>query len=75
MKTLALELSSAQRSVAVVLNNAVHEVVETGPRSVDAPGMIEEALRAAQIGREQVECVAVGVGPGSYTGIRSAIAL
>ena len=37
--------------------------------------LIESALRAAGIEREQVECIAVGRGPGSYTGVRSAIAL
>ena len=37
--------------------------------------MIEEALRQAELEREQIECIAVGLGPGSYTGIRSAIAL
>jgi tRNA threonylcarbamoyl adenosine modification protein YeaZ len=37
--------------------------------------MIGEALREGQVEREQVECLAIGIGPGSYTGIRSAIAL
>jgi tRNA threonylcarbamoyl adenosine modification protein YeaZ len=37
--------------------------------------LIEEALRKAAIERTQIECVAVGVGPGSYTGIRVAIAI
>jgi tRNA threonylcarbamoyl adenosine modification protein YeaZ len=37
--------------------------------------MAEEALRKAQVEREEIECVAVGIGPGSYTGIRGAIAL
>ena len=37
--------------------------------------LIESALRAAGIEREQIECIAVGLGPGSYTGVRSAIAL
>jgi tRNA threonylcarbamoyl adenosine modification protein YeaZ len=37
--------------------------------------MIAEALQAAGVEREQIECVAVGLGPGSYSGIRSAIAL
>jgi tRNA threonylcarbamoyl adenosine modification protein YeaZ len=36
--------------------------------------MIEEALRDAQLEREQIDCVAVGLGPGSYSGIRAAIA-
>ena len=37
--------------------------------------LIESALRAAGVGREAIECIAVGLGPGSYTGVRSAIAL
>ena len=49
--------------------------VETGTRSTHAFGMIEEALGAAQLEREQINCLAVGIGPGSYNGIRLAIAL
>jgi tRNA threonylcarbamoyl adenosine modification protein YeaZ len=37
--------------------------------------MIESALRQAGLEREQIQCVVVGLGPGSYTGIRAAIAL
>jgi tRNA threonylcarbamoyl adenosine modification protein YeaZ len=83
MKILALEFSSAQRSVAVVqaggsasgASLACAEVVETGLRSANALGLVEESLRAAQLDRAQIECLAIGLGPGSYTGIRSAIAL
>ncbi len=81
MKILALEFSSAQRSVAIVQSAgegavpSAHEVVESSGPSSNAVGMIEAALRASQIEREEVECVAVGLGPGSYSGIRSAIAL
>jgi tRNA threonylcarbamoyl adenosine modification protein YeaZ len=83
MKILAVEFSSAQRSVAVVqaggtgphAPEATAEVVETGARSARALGLVEETLRIAQLDREQVECLAIGLGPGSYAGIRSAIAL
>jgi tRNA threonylcarbamoyl adenosine modification protein YeaZ len=113
MKILALEFSSPQRSVAVVLapergnlqrldaksevrsskseiNQAfgnlpaisqadrvsVSEVVETGRGNTMKPlSMVDEALRQAGIEREQIECLVVGLGPGSYTGIRAAIAL
>ena len=81
MKILALDFSSPQRSVAVVREPtaagplAVGEIVETGGRSTNALGMVEEALRVAQLDRAQVECLVIGLGPGSYTGIRSAIAL
>ena len=83
MKILALEFSSPQRSVAIVQPAAspgphaapsVSEVIETGGRATKAIGMIEEALRDAQLEREQIDCVAVGLGPGSYTGIRAGIA-
>jgi tRNA threonylcarbamoyladenosine biosynthesis protein TsaB len=83
MKILALEFSSPQRSVAIARSAAsagpdallsVSEVIETGGRATKAIGMIEQALREAQLEREQIDCVAVGLGPGSYAGIRAAIA-
>ncbi len=68
------------RSVAVLASEqgepeAAAEVVETGGRSTRALAMVEAALREAQVEREQIECLAIGIGPGSYTGIRAAIAL
>jgi len=81
MKILALEFSSHEKSVALVQGTkwdrveSVHESVETGGRAVHAFAMIESVLRQANLEREQVECVAVGLGPGSYTGIRMAISL
>lgn len=78
MKILALEFSSPQRSVAVLDDGpgpALAEVIETGGRGANALGMVEAALRQARLEREQVDCLALGIGPGSYTGIRSVIAL
>ncbi len=37
--------------------------------------MIETALREAILEREQIEVLAVGLGPGSYTGVRAALSL
>ena len=37
--------------------------------------LIESALGQAEVGRSEIECIAVGIGPGSYTGIRAALAL
>jgi tRNA threonylcarbamoyl adenosine modification protein YeaZ len=55
---------------------SMSEVVETGRTDTMQPlGMIREALEQAGLEREQIECLAVGLGPGSYTGIRTAIAL
>ena len=80
MKILALEFSFAQRSAAVLdasgdSPSLLSEVVETGAFTTRALGMIEEALRQSQFEREQIECIAIGLGPGSYNGIRAAIAV
>jgi tRNA threonylcarbamoyladenosine biosynthesis protein TsaB len=81
MTILALEFSSGQRSVAIVRRGAgdassvASEVVETGAGGTRALGMIEEALRAAGLEREQIDVLAIGLGPGSYTGIRVALSL
>jgi tRNA threonylcarbamoyladenosine biosynthesis protein TsaB len=37
--------------------------------------MIEKVLAGAKVEREQIEVMAVGLGPGSYTGVRVAISL
>ena len=80
MKILALEFSSIQRSVAVAELNlpgalSAREAIEIGAHSNKPFEMIEEVLKQSGIEREQIERLAVGVGPGSYTGIRAAIAI
>ncbi len=52
------------------------EAAETGGyRVTNAFALIEQVLAQAQLAREAVEVIAVGLGPGSYTGIRAAIAV
>ena len=91
MTILALEFSSPQRSVAVAHGGRVlGEVIETGAGlrpdqeagtssrqsgATQAFGMIEAVLREAKLEREQIEILAVGLGPGSYTGIRVALSI
>jgi tRNA threonylcarbamoyl adenosine modification protein YeaZ len=81
MKILAIEFSSSRRSVAVLSLAAsgrlvaAGEAIESGGRTTRAIGMIEAALDQAQIEREQIDRLAIGLGPGSYHGIRTAIAL
>ncbi len=89
MKILALEFSSDARSVAVI--EAVEEgpplreasprgsvlsaVSETGAGATTAFELIERALADARATRKEIGRIAIGLGPGSYMGIRVAIAL
>ncbi len=76
MKILALEFSTDQRSVALAVDgDIVATASEIATRATHAFALIEQVLAAAQLEREQIECLAIGLGPGSYTGIRSALAL
>jgi tRNA threonylcarbamoyladenosine biosynthesis protein TsaB len=76
MMILALEFSSSQRSVAIARDGSVlAEASESGGRGTNAFGMVEKVLASAKIGRAEIECLAVGLGPGSYTGIRVALSI
>jgi tRNA threonylcarbamoyladenosine biosynthesis protein TsaB len=76
MKILALEFSSPQRSVAVLAEGQLREQAsEKGQGSRGVLTLVEDALREASMRSHDIECIAVGIGPGSYTGIRIAIAL
>ena len=54
---------------------AVAGVAKTTAHPGGALPLIEQALREGGLEREEIDCIAIGLGPGSYTGIRSAIAL
>lgn len=77
MTLLALEFSSDRRSVALARGGVVlaESAQQTESRTTDALGLIEKVLVDAKILREEIEVIAVGLGPGSYTGIRAAIAV
>jgi tRNA threonylcarbamoyladenosine biosynthesis protein TsaB len=79
MKILAVEFSSQRRTVAILRcgggpDPALLARAEEGA-SRRPLGLIAEALHAAGCEREEIDIIAIGLGPGSYTGIRGAIAL
>ena len=75
MKILALEFSSPVRSVAVLGGTKPGYAEESGGRETKAFALIDAALTQAELTREEIECIAVGLGPGSYAGTRIAIAI
>lgn len=72
---LAIETSGPVGSVALARDGAVvarRFLPERGRHAGALPGAIAEVLRAAGLAPAQVEAVAVGAGPGSFTGVRVA---
>lgn len=79
MKILSLESSSPVRSVALCdCEDSDLTVLKTAEAASERGGrfasLVEEVLTEAGVGREEVDHVAVGVGPGSAAGIRSTLA-
>ena len=75
MTTLSLEFSSDRRSAAVCdAGRVLAETCVIAGRTTSAPDLIAAALRDAGLTPQHVRRLALGIGPGSYTGIRRGIA-
>ncbi len=76
MTMLALEFSSDRRTVAVVRDGALMaEAVFEGAVRTPIFQLIGDALKQAGVPQADVDTLVVGLGPGSYTGVRLAIAV
>ena len=75
MKILALEFSTSQRAVAVSDGEKFIARVVTDDQKTAPLLLIDEVLRKGRIDRTEISVIAIGIGPGSYAGIRSAIAV
>lgn len=76
MTILALEFSSERRSVALARDGVVlaEAFEQTSGRVTHAFELIEKVLAETEITKDEITTLAIGLGPGSYTGIRAAIA-
>lgn len=77
MKLLALETATEGCSVALWLDGEVVERFEVAPRrhaELTLP-WAGQLLAEADVSRSQLDAIAVGRGPGAFTGVRLAIAL
>ena len=77
MKLLAIETSTEACSVALWLDGEVRERFEIAPRrhaELTLP-WAEQLLAEACVKKSQLDAIAIGRGPGAFTGVRLAIAI
>jgi tRNA threonylcarbamoyl adenosine modification protein YeaZ len=77
MALLAIETSTRQLGVAVVGESGVvssFELLADYPHAVELPGAVDRTVKAAGLKLEQLEGVAIDIGPGSFTGLRIGLA-
>ena len=77
MKLLAFETATEACSVAVYVDGELHERFGLAPRrhAELALPWADEILAEAGIAKSQLDAIAVGRGPGAFTGVRLAIAI
>jgi tRNA threonylcarbamoyl adenosine modification protein YeaZ len=76
MTSLALEFSTWTRSAAArAADGRAGLATHSEGRATPAFRLMDEALRAAGAARADVRRLVIGLGPGSYTGLRAALAV
>ena len=77
MNLLALDTATDACSVALLANGHIYQQVEIAPRRhADLIlGFLDAVLAEAGLVTSQLDAIAVGIGPGSFMGVRTAVAV
>ena len=77
MKLLAFETATEACSVALYIDGEIRERFEVAPKQHTQLALpwAEQLLAEAGIKKSQLDAIAVGIGPGAFTGVRLAVAL
>jgi tRNA threonylcarbamoyladenosine biosynthesis protein TsaB len=77
VRLLAIDTSGESCSASLLTDESVVQRLSLQPRRHAALilGMVEELVAEAGIGLSQLDCLAFGRGPGSFTGVRIAVAV
>lgn len=77
MKLLAFETATEACSVALYIDGEILERFEIAPKQHTQLALpwAEQLLAEAGIKKSQLDAIAVGIGPGAFTGVRLAVAL
>lgn len=77
-RILAIDTTSAWCSVALSLNDAAplvrHQKVSAGASQLILP-WVDELLSEASMSLSEVDAIAIGIGPGAFTGVRLGVAV
>ncbi len=77
MKLLAFETATEACSVALYIDGEVRERFDVVPKQHTALALpwAEQLLAEAGVKKSELDAIAVGIGPGAFTGVRLAVAL
>lgn len=77
MKILAIDASTEACSAALQINDNVIARFEVAPQqhSQKLLPFVDELLSEAELSLNQLDCIAFGQGPGSFTGVRIGVAI
>lgn len=77
MIMLSIESASDQLGVALTDDEkllASYELLADRPHAIELPGAVQRLLQSAGLSLDRLDCLAIDIGPGAFTGLRIGLA-